>query len=74
MGTTTPLTFAEFERLPDSPGKRELLDGEIIELPTPKARHTKIQQRIDERLRPYVLDRRLGELYIEAGYKLGERH
>src|SRR6266446_7930776 len=72
MATTTLLTFAEFHRLPDSPGKRELLDGEILEMPPAKARHTKIQQRIHERLRPYALD--LGEVYIEAGFKLGEHH
>jgi Uma2 family endonuclease len=74
MGTTTLLTFEEFERLPDSPGKHELLDGELIEMPPAKARHAMIQQRIHERLRPYVLDRRLGDVYIEVGFKLGNRH
>src|SRR3989442_9612647 len=73
MGTTTLLTFEEFETLPDSPGKRELLDGELIEMPPAKTRYANIQQRIHERLRPYVLDRRLGEVYIEVGFKLGER-
>jgi Uma2 family endonuclease len=74
MDATTLLTFAEFERLPDSPGKRELLDGEIIEMPPPKLRHSKIQKRIEVRLTPYALARRLGEVYTEAGFKLGERH
>src|SRR5260370_41623530 len=74
MGTTTLLTFEEFERLPDSPGKRDRLDGELIEMPPAKTRHAKIQRRIDERLRPYGLERSLGEEYIEAGFKLGERH
>jgi Uma2 family endonuclease len=40
MGTTTLLTFTEFQELPDSTGKRELLDGELIEMPPPKARYT----------------------------------
>jgi len=31
--TTTRLTFEEFERLPEQPGKRELLKGELIEVP-----------------------------------------
>jgi Uma2 family endonuclease len=74
MGVTRLLTFAEFERLPDSPGKQELLDGEIIEIPPAKARHVKIQHRIYARLTPYARDRRFGEVYIAAGYKLGERH
>src|SRR6516162_7050237 len=35
MGATTQslMSFEEFERLPDQPGKRELLKGELIELP-----------------------------------------
>ena len=74
MGISTLLTFEEFERLPDSPGKRELLDGELLEMPPAKKRHAKIQRRIDRRLSPYVLERGLGEVYIEAGFKLGERH
>ena len=74
MGATTLLTFEEFEQLPDAPGKRELLDGELIEMPPPKKRHSKIQHRIDRHLSRYVLERGLGEVYIEAGFKLGERH
>jgi Uma2 family endonuclease len=74
MDATTLLTFAEFERLPDSPGKQELLDGELIDIPPAKARHVKIQHRIYARLTPYALDQRLGEVYAAAGYKLGERH
>jgi hypothetical protein len=34
MGTTTSLlTFEEFERLPDEPGKLELLHGELFHVP-----------------------------------------
>jgi Uma2 family endonuclease len=40
MGATTSLlTFAEFEQLPDEPGKLELLDGELIRLPPPEFEH-----------------------------------
>ena len=47
MGTTTTLlTFEEFERLPDQPGKRELLDGELIELPPAERNHNQIAQTI----------------------------
>jgi Uma2 family endonuclease len=74
MDTTTLLTFAEFESLPDAPGKRELLDGEVVEMPPPKRRRSKIRHRIHERLRPYAPDRLLGEVYMEAGFKLGDRH
>ena len=74
MGATTLLTFDEFEQLPDAPGKRELLDGELIEIPPPKKRHSKVQHRIHRNLSPYVLEWGLGEVYVEAGYKLGPRH
>ena len=34
MGATTVhLSFEQFEALPDTPGKQELLEGELIELP-----------------------------------------
>jgi Uma2 family endonuclease len=74
MGVTTLLTFAEFEELPDSPGKRELLDGEIIEIPPAKRRHVKIRHRIHARLTPIVLERHIGEVYMGVGFKLGGRH
>jgi Uma2 family endonuclease len=74
VDTTTLLTFAEFEKLPDSPGKRELLDGEIIEMPPAKTRHAKIQKRIHACLGPYALGRHFGEVYTEVGFKLGDRH
>jgi Uma2 family endonuclease len=71
--TTTLLTFKEFEGLPDQPGKRELLDGEVIEMPPPKTKHGDIQLRIQRRLTPYVLEHRLGEVYPNMGFKLGTR-
>lgn len=70
--TTTQLTFEEFERLPDAPGKRELLDGELIELPPPKLRHSIIQHRIAEALRAYAAERGL-LIFVELGFRLGAR-
>ena len=45
------MQFAEFERLPDHPGKRELLRGALIELPPAKQKHNQIAERIYLRLR-----------------------
>ena len=42
MSTTTRMTFAEFEKLPEYAGKQELLNGELIELPPPKLGHMKL--------------------------------
>jgi Uma2 family endonuclease len=72
--TTTLLTFEEFERLPDRPGKRELLDGEVIEMPPPKTRHGKIQLWVQRRLTPCVHRMCLGEVYPNMGFKLGTRN
>jgi Uma2 family endonuclease len=68
--TTTLLTFEEFEQLPDAPGKRELLDGELIELPPPKRRHTITQHRIAHALQPYADSHGLLVL-VEAGFRMG---
>lgn len=78
MGTTTSLlTFEEFERLPDEPGKDELLDGELIHLPPPQFRHLRIAHKLFLLLTRYrealCAPSELGEIYIEGGYKLGHR-
>jgi Uma2 family endonuclease len=63
------MTFAEFENLPDKPGKQELLEGELIALPPAKDRHSVIVHRIYhlllERLRGTEL-----EVRMETGYLL----
>jgi Uma2 family endonuclease len=81
MGTTTTLlTFEEFERLPDQPGKRELLEGELIELPPAKLKHNRSSHRIFksiERALESAHERgeaaELGEVYHEMGFQLSRR-
>jgi Uma2 family endonuclease len=75
--TTTRLTFEEFERLPDQPGKRELLKGELIELPPAEYNHNRIAYRLCKRLDAAVVEahqhddgRELGEACMEMGYQL----
>jgi Uma2 family endonuclease len=80
MGTTTEtplLTFEEFERLPDQPGKRELLKGELVELPPAELKHNRIAHRIYKMLDAALADAHgrgtageLGEAFHEMGYKL----
>jgi len=75
MASTTLLTFEEFERLPDEPGKMELLDGELIHLPPAKKRHMKLSHRFYNLLVPLVDtsgNAGLGEVYLEMGYKIGD--
>ena len=70
MSARTLLTFEQFEQLHDDGLKHELLEGEHIVVPPAKFRHTQIQQRISDALRPYVKQNALGEVYIEAGFRL----
>jgi Uma2 family endonuclease len=46
MSSTALMTFAEFEQLPDAPGKRELIDGELITMPPPELRHSTLVKRL----------------------------
>jgi Uma2 family endonuclease len=77
MGTTTLLSFEEFEQLPDEPGKLEFLDGELIKLPPAKRRHMDVARRIYLLLVRAVAkaenSANLGEVYFETGYKFSSR-
>ncbi len=77
MAATTLLTFEDFERLPDEPGKAELLDGELIRLPPAKFKHLEIVHRLADLLKAAINKPTaavsLGRVYIEAGYKLSQR-
>jgi Uma2 family endonuclease len=64
------VTFEQFEQFPDDGRKHQLVKGEHIVVPPPKSRHTRIQQKIQDVLRPFVREHRLGEVHIEAGFRL----
>ena len=67
--TTSVVTFAEFEQLPDIAGKRELLNGEVIDLPPAKKTHTAIVVAIAELLLRFLPRSRV---WVEGGYRIGE--
>jgi len=76
--TTTLLTFAEFEQLPDEPAKLELLEGELIRMPSAQKKHMHTAKRLFlvllkavEGLRCNRPDLALGEINIEMGYLMG---
>jgi len=74
----TLLTFEQFERLPDEPGKCELLEGELIALPPAKCKHHVRSERLFLSLRA-TLERmhargkgmQLGDAHHQMGYRLG---
>jgi Uma2 family endonuclease len=70
MDARTLVTFEQFEQFPDDGMKHELLKGEHVVVPPPKSRHTRIQQKIQDAFRPFVREHRLGEVHIEAGFRL----
>jgi Uma2 family endonuclease len=76
MGVSTSLlTFAEFEQLPDEPGKLELLDGELIRLPPPEFDHMEIADHLCDLLKAELAGPNrppgLGRAYVEMGFKIG---
>jgi Uma2 family endonuclease len=80
MATTTLLTWEQFERLPDEPGKQELLNGELIKLPPAKSRHHKSSEWIYGRVKTALRKAHargeasaLGAAHIEIGYRLGTK-
>ncbi len=80
MATTTGLmTFPEFEQLPDSPDELELVRGELIRLPRPVRKHMEAAERLRDRLKEAVENRRradanlgLGSVHMEMGYLLSD--
>ena len=72
MGVSTSLTFEQFEKYPDDGHKHELLQGEHIISPPPKSDHSDIQHMLLRVLQPYVDQHRLGDVRIEAGFKLSD--
>lgn len=77
--TVAHMTFEEFERLPDSPGKLELLRGELIDVPPAKLKHNETSERLFHRLTAILADAHsrgecdaLGKVHHEMGYRVGD--
>ena len=67
MSVAILLTDEEFLNLPESPGKQELLHGELIELPPAKLYHSEMAKRF-ARLFMSVVDE--SRVWIEVAYRL----
>jgi Uma2 family endonuclease len=67
MSATTLLTAEEFLNLPDTPGKQELLDGELISLPPARHYHSKAAKAFQKFLET-VLDE--SRVWLFEGYQL----
>jgi Uma2 family endonuclease len=74
------VTFEDLERLPDEPGKTELLDGEVIQMPPAFLPHSLLSEELYIRLRQLVealraddAARDLGKVHHGVGYKIGRK-
>ena len=56
----------------DLPERFEVLNGEIIEMPPPKWRHTAISNRIHKALMMWLLSNPIGDAFSEGGYVFSE--
>ena len=71
MGTTTRMTFAEYERLPEKEGVRyELDEGTLLMEPSPALNHNLIRQRIASHLTQFVRSHGLGIVVEEMDFRL----
>jgi Uma2 family endonuclease len=72
VGTTTRLTFAEYEKLPEKEGTHyELDEGTLLMEPSPALRHNLIRQRIASQLTQFVRAHQLGIVVEEMDFRLG---
>jgi Uma2 family endonuclease len=67
MSATTQLTAEEFLNLPDTPGKQELLDGELISLPPAKYYHSEAARAFQKLLETAIDESRVR---VFEGYQL----
>jgi Uma2 family endonuclease len=70
MGTTTLLSAEEFLKLPDEPGKQELLDGELIPVPPAELTDLRVIHNLHHLL---TVTLPAARIWIEGGYQLGPR-
>jgi Uma2 family endonuclease len=68
----TCMTVEGLMELADQPGKRELVNGEIIEMGASKPRQGRIASRIGARLTQWAEATGLGEVYTETMFEIGE--
>jgi Uma2 family endonuclease len=71
VGTTTRLTFEEFQKLPEREGTiYELDEGELLREPSPAIRHNLVRQCIALKLMQFVDSNQLGIVLEEMDFRL----
>ena len=71
--TTTPITVDEFLKLPENDQQRiELIDGEIVELPSPGYIHERTKANLTSILVVWLFQHPIGKVFVETAYRLEE--
>ena len=70
MPVQTLYTFADLFKMPENGMHRELVDGELIELPPPQYLHALVAHRIYDLLNDHARRRKLGRTFMELGAKV----
>src|ERR1035437_1047300 len=80
MGTTTMMSFAEFELLEWGADDLELLRGELIRLPPPQRSHMHICEQLYQLLKAALMRWKqansgadIGKIHFEMGYKISSK-
>lgn len=72
MGSTTKITFEEFQNLPEQEGRHyELDEGELLMEPSPALRHNLIRQNIAMHVINFVRSKHLGIVLEKMDFHLG---
>ena len=64
------MTAQELANLPDEPLRHELIKGELLTMPLPKAEHGRVSANLTILLGQHARANMLGEVCTESGYKL----
>lgn len=71
--TAQPLTLEEFLKLPETKPASEYINGEIVQKPMPKGRHSRLQGKLCAAVNQVAEDRRIAYAFPELRCSFGSR-
>jgi Uma2 family endonuclease len=71
--TTQPITLLEFLKLPETKPASEYIEGEIIQKPMPKTRHSRLQGRLIRAINEVVEESKLAYAFPKLRCTFGGR-
>lgn len=71
--TTQPLTLEEFLKLSETKSASEYINGEIIQKPIPKGRHSRLQGKLCTTINQVVEDKKIAYAFPELQCTFGGR-